>query len=54
MKAIVITRYGPPELLQLREIATPVPAADQVLIRLYASSVNPLDSFTMKGPLAKT
>ncbi len=38
-------------MLQLREIATPTPAVDQVLIKLYASSVNPLDSFTMRGPL---
>ena len=51
MKAIVITQYGPPEVLQLREIATPTPAVDQVLIKLYAASVNPLDSFMMRGPL---
>ncbi|MGA8594233.1 MAG: NAD(P)-dependent alcohol dehydrogenase [Bryobacteraceae bacterium] len=51
MKAIVTTQYGPPEVLQLREIATPAPAVDQVLIKLYASSVNPLDSFMMRGPL---
>lgn len=51
MKAIVTTQYGPPEVLQLREIATPTPAVDQVLIKLYASSVNPLDSFAMRGPL---
>jgi NADPH:quinone reductase-like Zn-dependent oxidoreductase len=51
MKAIVTTRYGPPEVLELREIATPTPAGDQVLIKLYASSVNPLDSFMMRGPL---
>lgn len=38
-------------MLQLREIATPAPAVDQVLIKLYASSVNPLDSFMMRGPL---
>ncbi len=38
-------------MLQLREIATPAPAAGQVLIKLYASSVNPLDSFMMRGPL---
>ncbi len=38
-------------MLQLREIATPAPAVDQVLIKQYASSVNPLDSFTMRGPL---
>jgi NADPH:quinone reductase-like Zn-dependent oxidoreductase len=51
MKAIVTTRYGSPEVLQLREIPTPAPEADQVLIKLYASSVNPLDSFVMRGPL---
>jgi NADPH:quinone reductase-like Zn-dependent oxidoreductase len=51
LKAIVTTQYGPPEVLQLREIATPAPAVDQLLIKLYASSVNPLDSFMMRGPL---
>ncbi len=52
MKAIVTTRYGPPlDVLQLREVATPEPADDEVLIRLYASSVNPLDGFTIRGPL---
>ena len=51
MKAIVITQYGPPDVLQLREITTPAPAVNQVLIKLYASSVNPLDSFMMRGPL---
>jgi NADPH:quinone reductase-like Zn-dependent oxidoreductase len=38
-------------VLRLSEIATPAPAADEVLIRLYAASVNPLDSFTIRGPL---
>ena len=38
-------------MLQLREVATPEPAEDEVLVRLYASSVNPLDSFTIRGPL---
>src|SRR5277367_2312160 len=52
LKAVVTTRYGPPpDVLQLREIATPEPAEDEVLIRLYASSVNPLDGFTIRGPL---
>lgn len=48
---MVVTQYGGPEVLQLREVATPEPAADQVLIKLYASSVNPLDGYVMKGPL---
>ena len=51
MKAMVTTQYGPPDLLQLREVATPTPAQDEVLIKLYASSVNPLDSFVIRGPL---
>jgi threonine dehydrogenase-like Zn-dependent dehydrogenase len=52
LKAVVITRYGPPvDVLQLREVATPEPAEDEILIRLHASSFNPLDGFTIRGPL---
>ena len=52
MNAIVTTKYGPPpDVLQLREVATPEPTETEVLIKLYASSVNPLDGFTIRGPL---
>jgi NADPH:quinone reductase-like Zn-dependent oxidoreductase len=53
MKAIVYTKHGPPDVLQFKEVATPTPADDEVLIKLYAASVNPLDMhFTiMMGPL---
>jgi NADPH:quinone reductase-like Zn-dependent oxidoreductase len=51
VKAIVVTQYGPPEVLQLQEVAIPAPAQHEVLVHLYASSVNPLDSFLMRGPL---
>jgi NADPH:quinone reductase-like Zn-dependent oxidoreductase len=51
MKAMVCTRYGPPDVLQLQEIAIPTPADNEVLIKLYAASLNPLDSFFMRGPL---
>ena len=49
MKAIVRTQYGSPDVLQFAEIATPAPADDEVLIKLCAASVNPLDLFLMKG-----
>lgn len=49
MKAIVRTHYGSPDVLQFAEVATPVPADNEVLIKLCAASVNPLDLFQMKG-----
>jgi NADPH:quinone reductase-like Zn-dependent oxidoreductase len=52
LNAIVTTQYGPPaDVLQLREVPTPKPTETEVLIKLYASSVNPLDGFTIRGPL---
>lgn len=43
MKAIVYTRYGSPDVLQLREIERPEPVEDQVLVKVYAASANALD-----------
>ena len=49
MKAIVCTQYGPPDLLQFKEIAKPAPANNEVLIQVCAASANPLDWRIMRG-----
>ena len=49
MKAIVYARYGPPDVLELRELDRPAPKANEVLIKVHAASLNPLDWHLMRG-----
>lgn len=49
MKAYVLRSYGPPDHLNLTDVDTPVPAADEVLVRVRATSVNPYDWHGMRG-----
>jgi NADPH:quinone reductase-like Zn-dependent oxidoreductase len=49
MKAIVRTRYGSPDVLELQEVAKPVPKDGEVLVHVQAASVNTLDWHVMRG-----
>ena len=49
MKAIVYRNYGSPDVLRLEEVEKPIPAGNEVLIKVHASSVNPYDWHFMRG-----
>jgi NADPH:quinone reductase-like Zn-dependent oxidoreductase len=51
MKAIVLERYGSPDNLELRDIDPPELEEDRVLVRVAASSVNPVEWYGIYGPL---
>ena len=51
MKAAVvsISRYGPPDVIQIQDLEKPVPKDNEVLINVCAAAVNPLDRTWMRG-----
>ena len=53
MKAVVMHGYGGPEVLKLEQVARPEPKDDEILIRVMAASVNPVDVAIRKGYLAE-
>jgi len=49
MKAIRIHEFGGPEVMKIEEIERPVPAADEILVKVYASGINPVDWVVRNG-----
>lgn len=49
MKAVRVEQFGPPEVLRLIEVPTPQPSGDQILIRIEAIGVNPVDTYIRSG-----
>ena len=49
MKAIVVERHGDPDVLVLKEVADPVAGAGEVVVRLKAVGVNPVETYQRAG-----
>jgi NADPH:quinone reductase-like Zn-dependent oxidoreductase len=53
MKAIVVREYGGPEALKLEDVPRPVPKDDEILVKVIAAGVNPVDASMRSGKYAK-
>lgn len=49
MKAIVVREYGEPEVMKLEDLPVPEPSAGEVLIKIEAAGVNPVDTYVRSG-----
>ena len=52
MKAIRMHEFGPPEVLRLEEVPDPTPAVGQVVVRVHAAGVNPVETYIRSGTYA--
>ena len=53
MRAISVKEFGGPEVLRLEEVPTPQPGPDQVLVRMHAVGVNPVETYIRAGKYAR-
>ena len=49
MRAVIITRSGGPEVLEVQERPTPIPRAGEILVRVHASAINRADLLQCRG-----
>jgi NADPH:quinone reductase-like Zn-dependent oxidoreductase len=49
MKAAIYTRYGPPDVIRIMDVAAPVPAAAEILVKVRAAALNPADWHFLRG-----
>ena len=49
MKAIRVKEFGGPEVLQLEDVPTPQPGPGEVLVRIHAAGVNPVETYIRAG-----
>ena len=53
MRAIVVREFGEPDVLRIEDVPDPVPGPEQVLVRIRAVGVNPVDTYIRKGAYAR-
>lgn len=49
MKAIIVREFGEPEVMKLEDVPTPEPSGTEVLVRIHAAGVNPVDTYLRSG-----
>ena len=52
MRAVVVRQFGGPEVMRVEEVPAPAPGAGQVLVRIRAAGINPVDTYVRTGTYA--